>query len=155
MKKYGTLLAILTLVLASLACQTIMGGGSGDNDPQSPPPVDNNPGDFPTAPPESSDSPDSSPSGNADFPMTDDASSVVEVGGVLNYTTNLNLDEVMAFYRDEFGKNGFTERDILTVTSELTFNMVFDGHESGRAIVVQGVNLGNGSLNVNISLQDT
>ena len=30
MKKYSVLLAIIALVLASLACQTVMGGGDND-----------------------------------------------------------------------------------------------------------------------------
>lgn len=155
MKKFGTLSAILMLALASLACQTILGGGSGGSDPESLPPVDNNPGDFPTAPPESSDSPDVSPSGNSDFPMPDDAFNVVEIDNVVNYKTNLSLDEVMSFYRDNFGKQGLTEREILTTSTDGVFSFVFDGHESGQAIVIQGVDLGDGSVNVNISLQDT
>jgi hypothetical protein len=32
--------------------------------------------------------------------------------------------------------------------------MVWDGHPSGKAIVVQGVDLGDGSVNVNIRLED-
>jgi hypothetical protein len=32
--------------------------------------------------------------------------------------------------------------------------MVFDGHESGKAIVVQGVDLGDGMVNISIRLED-
>jgi hypothetical protein len=78
----------------------------------------------------------------------------MEVGGVLNFQTKSTLDESMAFYRDEYGNQGYTERDILTVTSETTFSMVFDGHESGKAIVVQGVDLGDGTTNISIRLED-
>jgi hypothetical protein len=55
---------------------------------------------------------------------------------------------------DSFTSSGYTERTILTVTSETTFSMVFDGHESGQAIVVQGVDFGDGTVNVNIRLED-
>ena len=34
MKKYSVLLAIFALVLASLACQTVMGGGNGFQTPE-------------------------------------------------------------------------------------------------------------------------
>jgi hypothetical protein len=60
----------------------------------------------------------------------------------------------MKFYRDEFGKSGYKERSGLTVQDKSTFSMVFDGHKSGQAIVVQGVGLGNGTINLSISLQN-
>ena len=66
----------------------------------------------------------------------------------------MTLDEAMKFYVETFTNSGYTERAILTVTSETTFSMVFDGHESGKAIVVQGVDLGDGTVNINIRLED-
>lgn len=68
----------------------------------------------------------------------------------------MSIDEVMAFYREEFGdKLGYTERDYLTNQTESTFQLVFDGHPKGLAIVIQGVDLGNGTTNVNIGFEDT
>jgi len=32
--------------------------------------------------------------------------------------------------------------------------MVFDGHPNGKSIVVQGVDLGNGTTNINIRFED-
>jgi hypothetical protein len=64
------------------------------------------------------------------------------------------LDDAVKFYRDQFGKLGYTERDLLTVTSSTTFSMVFDGHASGKAISIQGVDLGGGSINISIALVD-
>ena len=55
MKKYSVLFAILALVLASLACQTLMGGGGDSTQVEPLPPVDNS-GDAPTE--ESSDDSD-------------------------------------------------------------------------------------------------
>ncbi len=66
----------------------------------------------------------------------------------------MSLDEAMKFYMETLTSSGYTERPILTVTSDTTFSMVFDGHESGKAIVVQGVDLGDGMVNVNIRLED-
>jgi hypothetical protein len=85
--------------------------------------------------------------------MPGDAEVSVSSEDTVIYQTGMKLDEVMSFYRDEYGKQGFTERDLLTVTSTDTFSMVFDGDKSGKAIVIQGVNF-DGKVNVTITLQD-
>jgi hypothetical protein len=153
MKRYGILLSILALVLASLACQTLSGGGGGDA-PELPAPSDN--GGVEVAPQESDDS--ESGGGEAsvksEFPLPDGATNVQEMGGSTNFQVKMSLDEAMKFYMDTFTSSGYTERPLLTVTSDTTFSMVFDGHESGKAIVVQGVDLGDGTVNVNIRLED-
>lgn len=145
MRKTPVLLAIAALIASSLACQTLQGGG-GDA-PAAPPAVEN-PNELPPAPNQDSSE------GEADFPMPDDASNVLRIAGTVNFQTNLSLEETMKFYRDVFGSQGYAEREILTVVSDTTFSMVFDGHESGQAIVVQGVDLGDGTTNVNIRLED-
>jgi len=150
MKKYGILLAILALVFSSLACQMVTGDGGAVDQTT---PVDN-PDDSPTATPASSSDDNFSFGDDSDFPMPDDAKNVVSAAGTVNFQTNLGLDEVMDFYRDIYGKQGYTERELLTTVTDGVFSFVFDGHESGQAIVIQGVDLGDGSVNVNISFQD-
>ena len=150
MKKYGILLAILALVFSSLACQMVT-GDEGAVDQTTP--VDN-PDHSPTATPASSSDDNFSFGDDSDFPMPDDAKNVVSAAGTVNFQTNLGLDEVMDFYRDIYGKQGYTERELLTTVTDGVFSFVFDGHESGQAIVIQGVDLGDGSVNVNISFQD-
>jgi hypothetical protein len=151
MKKQNVLLAIIVLVLASLACQSLSGGGdSGAPEPSLP---SNGDGveSQPTANVESSgDTTDV----KSDFPLPDGATSVQEINGSTNFQVKMSLDEVMKFYVETFTSSGYTERSILTVTSDTTFSMVFDGHESGKAIVVQGVDLGDGKVNVNVRLED-
>ena len=158
MKKYSILLAIMALVLVSLACQTIMGGGNGGFDTPELPDVPQTEGggvEVPTVTPVTTDGDNITIGGDSEFPMPADATNVVNMGNsVLNFQTDLTLDEAMSFYRDELGKLGYTERSLLTVTSDATFSMVFDGHESGKAIAVQGVDLGDGTINISISLQD-
>jgi hypothetical protein len=152
MKTNRLFLALIVLVLASLACQAISGGSSTEA-----PAVPAGGGDSgDTEAPTEEGSGGGSPTVDADFPMPSDASNVMELGnGVLNFQTKSTLDECMAFYRDEFvGGMGYKEREILTVTSETTFSMVFDGHASGKAIVVQGVDLGDGTTNISIRLED-
>ena len=150
-------LAVAVLVLASLACQAVMGGGSSDAPPIPSDGNDNSVGSGDSGgPPAPSDSSNGSSDSSADFPMPDDASDVYKLGSdTVNFQTKLTLDEAMTFYRDEYGKQGYTERELLTVTSDTTFSMVFDGHASGKALVVQGVDLGNGTTNISITLQDT
>ena len=66
----------------------------------------------------------------------------------------VSLDDLMKFYREEYSGRDYTEREGLTVTSDTTFSMVFDGDPSGKALVIQSVDLGNGSRTVAIRLED-
>jgi hypothetical protein len=148
------------LVLASLACQAVTGGGSDDENKV---PSSNDNGTHPEdAQPTvaSNDNNDDNDNGNSnsstdtDFPMTADAYNVVEVGdGSIVYYTKLSAEEAMQFYRDEYAARGYTEREILTVVSDTTFSMVFDGDPSGKAVVVQSVDLGDGSRTIAIRLE--
>lgn len=90
-----------------------------------------------------------------EFPLPSTLSSLMVMeNGSVNYQTDLTLDEVMEFYRQELTAKSLTEREILTVVSDTTFSMVFDGSPNGQAVVIQGVDLGNGATNVNIRYED-
>lgn len=90
--------------------------------------------------------------GTTEFPLPDDASNLMVIGeGVTNFQTTLSIPDVVTFYR--FAFPDYTEREILTVVEEGVFNLVFDGHESGQAIVIQGFPM-NGVINVSIRLED-
>ena len=144
------ILALAVLALASLACQFFSGGGGAPGSPDV-----NNP--SPTDAPGS----DSSTGGGdtkasaSGFPLTDDAYNVTDLGdeSVLFYT-KLSQDEVIEFYRDVYVSQGYTERGLLTVVSDTTFSMVFDGDPSGKAVVIQSVDLGDGSRTVSIRLEN-
>jgi len=157
MKKLSILLAVTALVFSSLACQAIAGGGDteGVEEPQMPEAQSGGEVEVPTIPPVSSDDGGITVGGKSEFPLPDGATNITDMGGTTNFQAKMSLDEAMKFYMDKFTSSGYTERSILTVTSDTTFSMVFDGHESGKAIVVQGVDLGDGSVNVNIRLEDT
>jgi len=149
MKKISIFLAVVVLLLASLACQTVMGGADTDI------PIDDGGVEAPTLPPVDSDGGDFTIGGGSDFPLPADATNVIDMGNdVLNFQTKLSLDDAMGFYRDEFGKSGYTERAPLTEAAAGTFSMVFDGHASGKPITVQGVDLGDGTVNISITLAD-
>lgn len=148
--KTKVILALSVLVLASLACQTIMGGA-----PKIPtvPPIDSGGPNFPGGT-DSGGSGGGGGSSVADLPKPSDAENVVNLGNdTVTFQTKLSLKDVVAFYRDEFGKLGYKEDSLLTVTSDTTFSIVFTGHESGKKIVVQGVDF-SGSSTVTVSLQD-
>jgi len=139
-------IVLAVLAAASLACNALMGAGS------TPQPA-GGAGDTATLAPTDSGSGGGS-SSDSEYPMPDNVSNFTDLGdGAVNFQTTLSLKDALDFYRDAFTKQGYKERAILTVTSDTTFSIVFDGHASGKAIVVQGVDLGGGSTNVNIRLE--
>ena len=140
----------MTLVIASLACGFFGGGKDGSDDVLSP--GDSAPGGVSP----STGSEEEPESYDYDFPTPPDTQNLMEMGtGGINFQTTMSLVEVVAFYRDAFENAGYDERDILTVINDTTFSIVWDGHPSGQAIVVQGVDLGDGTVNVNIRFEDT
>lgn len=150
MRPYRIDLAIVVLLLASLACQTLAGGPG--NSPTSPSGNQNtSPEDLPPTPLESNEN-GSVPA--SDFPLTPDAYNVTEAGGSLIFYTKLSQEDAMQFYRDTYISRGYTEREILTVVAEGTFSLVFDGDPSGQAVVIQSVDLGDGSRTIAIRLED-
>jgi hypothetical protein len=168
-KLYHPLSAIVVLLLASLACNALLRGG---NPPPTPtrlpdliieiteaPPGEGGNENAPTADPglaatpEDSGDTDGSGGGNfdTDFPLPDDVSNFTDLGNrAINFQTGMKLDETIAFYKKALADQGLKERPLLTVVSDTTFSMVFDGAANGQSVVVQGVDLGNGATNVNI-----
>jgi hypothetical protein len=162
MKHHRIYLAIAMLILATLACQAVTGGGDRDVDDRAPAtesiiqPQDTLPTEISTEPPVENNN-DSNPGStvSSQFPMTGDAFNVVEVGdGSLVYYTKLSAEAAMQFYRDEYTSRGYTERDELTIVADDFFSMVFDGDPSGKSVVIQSVDLGDGSRTIAIRLED-
>ena len=153
MKYYRILLVLTILVATSLACNALAGG---KNDLAAPEPSGNQEEQGTEAPaPSNSGDSSNSVTTNADFPMTADAYNSIDIGdGSLLYYTKMSLDDVMKFYRDEYTSKGYKERELLTTISDGVFSIVFDGDPSGKAIVIQSVDLGDGSRTVAIRLED-
>jgi len=150
MKQKQIFLALAVLLLASLACNALSGGGdapvapSGGDSPATAIPQDNSSNDDGNA--------DTSASG---FPITADAYNVIDLGdGNVFYYSNLPQEEILKFYRDEYVSRGYAERALLASVSDNVFNIAFDGDPSGKAVVIQSVDLGDGSCTVVISLTD-
>lgn len=91
---------------------------------------------------------------DTEFPLPEDVQNFTGGGDQINFATSLTLEEAIDFYRTALGDMGLTERTLNTAITETTFSMVFDGHENGKAVVVQGVDLGNGTTNINIRFED-
>jgi hypothetical protein len=157
MNQYRIFAAITVLVFASLSCQATVDGGS-DGVEELPPAQDSTvqpDGADPTEEPAAnSTTGGSNTSTSSGFPTTEDAFNVVELGDdSLIFYTKLSAEDAMEFYRDVYSSMGYTEREILTVVTEVTFSMVFDGDPSGKAVVIQSVDLGDGSRTIAIRLE--
>jgi hypothetical protein len=116
---------LLVLSLATAACGSSAGGSAGG----------------------------SSSGGSYDttFPLPPSVSNFTKSGdGSVNFQTTMSVTDAVAFYRDAMSKAGLQERTINTAITDTTFSLVFDGDPSGEAVVVQGVDLGNGTTNINI-----
>ena len=147
MKYRRIYLALSVLLFAMLACQALTGGGGTDDGTSNPPAI--------TTQEVMTQAAGDGNTSDSGFPITADAFNVTELGdGSLLYYTKLSLEDVMAFYRAEYTSQGYTEREILTEVSNGTFNMVFDGDASGKAVVIQSVDLGDGSRTVSIRLEE-
>jgi hypothetical protein len=154
MKHPRILVTLAVLVLASFACQAFSGGQDGSA-PGPADSIDSNTPEAATADPGSSRGGGNAGTSASGFPITEDAFNVIDVGdGSVLYYTHLSLEEVMGFYREVYVSQGYTERGLLTVVSDGTFSMVFDGDPSGKAVVIQSVDLGDGSRTVAVRLED-
>ena len=142
-------LVLAVLLSATLACSLLSGGGSKGNPPsgeaESP-----GEGQAPEAP-----AGNSSGKYDTEFPLPSDVQNFTKLSDkAINYQTSLTITEMVKFYRSEFASAGYTEREITTVINDTTFSIVWDGHPSGKALVVQGVDLGDGTVNVNVRFED-
>lgn len=161
MKHPRVYVAIVVLILPMLACQAVMGRGNSDMDDASPTAgsMSTQPAEIPptqrAAPESTNTAAPSNPGVSTDFPMTEDAYNVIqsEDRSVLYYT-KLSAEGAMQFYRDEFTAKGYTERKNLTIAGDGIFSMVFDGDPSGKSVVIQSVDLGDGSRTVSLRLED-
>jgi len=90
------------------------------------------------------------------FPIPDDPSVavVLQTSEMVNYQITMSIDDLLAYYRSELEAQGYTEREGLTVIDQGVASIVFDGDPSGKALVVQMVDLGDGGTNVNVRLED-
>lgn len=154
MNKYRWFLALVVLVLASLACQTVAGGGPQVPDIQQQSPSGDDSGSAPTqVPADNGGSTDGGSQIIGGFPVPGDATNVVQAQDTVVFETKMSTDDLIKFYRDEYGKQGLKERTSMTVTMGQLFTIVFDGDSSGKAISISGADSGKGTTVVTITKQ--
>ena len=148
MKRNRIFFAVAVLTLASLSCQALSGGRNDQPAATSEPAT--------TAPTSSNDiGGNDGTNFQTDFLMAGDAFNITDMGNdSLVYYTHMSLEDLLKFYREGYSGRDYTERELLTEISENTFNLVFDGDPSGKAVVIQSVDLGDGSRTVAIRLED-
>lgn len=162
MKKYRFALAFFVLALASLACQTIMGGGDAFRPPEiEVPELPQTDGDgveipgieIPAVPPIATDeSGGVTIGGESEFPLPSDAFNVVSMSDMVTFQTKMSVDDLLKFYRGEFTNQGYTEDKSMAITFGRTFTLAFKGHSSGKVIYVVGADAGDDSIYVTITL---
>lgn len=74
--------------------------------------------------------------------------------GQLNFQIESEFEVVVDYYRKAALAAALTERELNTSITDTTASLIFDGHESGKALIIQIVDVGNGSVNVNLRLED-
>jgi hypothetical protein len=84
--------------------------------------------------------PDSS-SQETSFAVPPGAKIVQSSSELLIGTTDLSIDEIIAFYRAETKDLGLEEDDLLTSIEDSTFSLVFRGSSNGKMYVLQGTSL--------------
>jgi hypothetical protein len=157
-RKFAPVFVLLALALVTLACG--LGGGtpepasgSATSQPATVQPAAPSPT-LPSA--ESGSGVEGGQTGyDTAFPLPDDVQNFTGEGGEgrVNFQTDLNLVEVIEFYRQAFTENGLTEYELLTSIEDAGFSMVFTGWPNGLELVIQGVDFGE-STNVNIRLEE-
>jgi len=88
----------------------------------------------------------SSSMGDASFAVPPGAKVVQSSPEMLIGTTDLSIDEVIAFYRGEAKNQGLKEDAILTSIEDSTFSLVFRGSANGKMYVLQGTSLDDKSV---------
>jgi hypothetical protein len=137
MKHPRLFLILAVLMIASLSCG-LFGGSDSSGVGDSPATVAGGSSEYDT-----------------EFPLPPDVENFMDLGDdSINYQTSMPLTDVIEFYREAFAAAGYDERDITTAITDTTFSIVWDGHPNGKAIVVQGVDLGDGTVNINVRFED-
>jgi len=150
------IVSVFIVFFSSIACQLLSGGNleetpevqitegvsqeTGSNLPseETQPPTEINPENYDT-----------------EFPLPEDFQNFQKISEHnITYQTNMSIDEILTFYRQELGMQGFSEFEILTQINPDNFSIVFSPALGGTEIVVQGVQLDSNILNVNIRNED-
>lgn len=90
------------------------------------------------------------------IPMPDmgEISNISVEDGALNFQVEAEFEVVVDYYRKAALAAALSERELNTSITDTSASLVFDGSETGKAVVIQIVDLGDGKVNVNVRLED-
>ena len=93
-------------------------------------------------------SPGSNPgtSDQSQFPMPPDSKILSNTGGILTAQVKMSANDMVAYYRKELTNQGLTEDQTFTRIAKPTFNLEFKGSKNGKMLIVQGSEMGDGSV---------
>jgi hypothetical protein len=140
MKKYRILLSLTALILGSMACQTASRDDSSSTGPDQQDNLETET--FNTY--------------NGEWPIPEGAYLITDFGRFLHFQVDMSQNEVMDFYLTEMQARGYKDRPISSDYdgSDGFISIVFDGHESGRQILVTVQDRDSDSVYVEIGLTD-
>ena len=72
--------------------------------------------------------------------------------GAVTFTTSGTVDSMVLFFRNAANTEGFEERTDLTQITDNNAYLVFEGHDSGLAVVIEIEELANNTVAVSMSL---
>jgi hypothetical protein len=90
---------------------------------------------------------------DTDYPLVGKVTEFIKLpggGDAINYQTDSGLKDVYDFYVGELTKDGLKERKITTVVNDTVINLVMDGADGGKSVIVQAFQLAPGVVNVNV-----
>jgi hypothetical protein len=82
----------------------------------------------------------------SEFPLPGNVKIILANPDLVTGTVKITMDDIVAFYRKELTKQGLTEDTLLTTISDTTYSLVFKGSSNGKSVVVQGTELGDGTI---------
>ncbi|MDH5508338.1 MAG: hypothetical protein OEZ02_14030 [Anaerolineae bacterium] len=88
------------------------------------------------------------------LPVPEEIDTIEISSGAVSFQTDTSVDNLVLFFRASALAQSLTERQALTSISATSATLVFDGHESGKAIVVQIVMVASSTTNVTIRQED-
>jgi len=144
MKRFPPLFAMAALLIASFACKAL----SSSN-------VEDEPVIFTqTIPATDTNSDASAGVTDEEIPIPVEAVDIQNFGDTTLFYLAMTIEEGADYYQTEMPTKGYVEETAITVISDSFFSLVFSGHPSGSEVAITGVDLGDGTINITIELQD-
>jgi len=91
---------------------------------------------------------------NTEFPIPGKAKVIQSNPNLVMATVDMPIKEIVAYYRDELGKKGLTEYELLTAITDSTFSLVFRSTSNEDELIIQGTDIGNNSVAFSLRYED-